>query len=172
MSSGGRGTRTPPDSGPRPHEVSPEMSPRQFQRMKSKCVRAPDARPCACVSEEQGLPIFLLDFNLVSFLYFLIIFVSFWQGKIPLRQTYSSIDRTEQCKGIFFAKSSSLSLPVAHICGLRFGTIAEYHTICVKITTTHTLRVSESCTCMEGAPALPERSECWGECVSFLEPLT
>lgn len=30
VSSGGRGTRTPPGSGPRPHEVSPEMSPRQF----------------------------------------------------------------------------------------------------------------------------------------------
>lgn len=50
------------------------MSPKQFQRIKSECARAPEARLCACVSEEQGLPIFLLDFNSLSFSLFLIFF--------------------------------------------------------------------------------------------------
>lgn len=78
----------------------------------------------------------------------------------------------------FFVKSSSLSLPVARFGSLRCGTIAECHTICVKITTTHLLHVSVSCTCVEGElegpprePALLlKKASVWGNVCHFGAP--
>lgn len=155
------------------------MSPRQFQRLKSKYARAPDARPCTCVSEEQGLPIFLLDFNPISFSLFLI-YIFFLSGKVKYLLGKHIVQQTAPNGAKeFFAKNSSLSLSLAHICGLRCGTIAECHTICVKIITSHTLHVSESSTYMEGQLdgqlgelALPRKEVRVGGVCVILEPLT
>lgn len=58
--------------------MSPETSPRQFQRIKRTSARAPDARACACVSEEQGLPTFLVGLNPITFYLYICIFFFFF----------------------------------------------------------------------------------------------